>query len=71
MSEKLIAFFFIVKNSEGIIDVSVIHQSLAYLFEKFGFVRANKNITKYWADMRTPSHAIKFPVHDIIKIEFN
>ena len=60
-----------VKNSAGIIDVLVIHQGLDHSFKKLGFLIGNKDSKKCWAKTGTHSHSIKFPVHDIIKTEFN
>ena len=45
MHKKLVAFFFIVKDSKGVIDVSE--------YIKFAFAIANKNVRKCWAERRT------------------
>ena len=42
MSKKLVAFFFIVENSEGVIDLSAIQQRLANSSEKFAFAIVKK-----------------------------
>ena len=70
MSEKLVAFF-IVKNSKGIVDTSVIHQGVARSLETFGLIIAKKDISLCCAEKGTHSHTIKYLVHGITKTEFN